>query len=76
MFATRAENASRPGGLWSSMLHLLVEDVPEELALCEFECRRCDCTWGQWLTCERRLQSQKPCPPAPVPSEAALHASA
>lgn len=34
----------------------VVRDVPEDIALCEFDCRRMRCTIGQWATCERRLQ--------------------
>ena len=34
----------------------LVQDVPEEIAACEFECRRTECKQGDWETCERRLR--------------------
>jgi hypothetical protein len=32
-----------------------VQDVPDELALCEFDCRRAQCTSDEWATCERRI---------------------
>jgi hypothetical protein len=33
----------------------IVQYVPEEQALCEFDCRRGQCTQGEWAGCERRL---------------------
>jgi hypothetical protein len=35
---------------------LLIQDVPEEIAACEFECRRTDCRQGEWETCPNRLR--------------------
>ena len=34
-----------------------VECVPEEIALCEFDCRTSKCSAGEWKTCERRIKS-------------------
>jgi hypothetical protein len=34
----------------------VVDDVPEEIAACEFECRKLDCREGDWKTCARRLR--------------------
>lgn len=33
----------------------LVTDVPEDMALCEFDCQRGHCSMDEWATCERRL---------------------
>ncbi len=33
----------------------VMSDVPEELAACEFSCRRTECTHGEWETCPNRL---------------------
>ncbi len=33
-----------------------VQDVPEDIALCEFDCRKPECLVGEWETCERRLR--------------------
>jgi hypothetical protein len=33
----------------------IVKDVPEGDALCEFDCRKGQCTQAEWVTCERRL---------------------
>lgn len=34
----------------------IVQDVPEDAALCEFDCRKEQCTQGEWESCERRLK--------------------
>jgi hypothetical protein len=33
-----------------------VDDVPAEISVCEFECRKLECREGHWETCARRLQ--------------------
>jgi len=33
----------------------LVEAAPEDIAICEFDCRKRQCTQGEWETCERRI---------------------
>ncbi|MGB7934382.1 MAG: hypothetical protein WCH04_19580 [Gammaproteobacteria bacterium] len=38
-------------------LSKLAPEVPEEMAACEFECRKTDCLMGDWLKCERRKQA-------------------
>jgi hypothetical protein len=32
-----------------------VQDAPEDIAPCEFECRRLECRQGEWDACEKRL---------------------
>lgn len=32
-----------------------IQDVPEDTSLCEFDCRKGQCTQGEWESCERRL---------------------
>ena len=34
----------------------IVQDVPQDIALCEFECRKGQCLMGEWESCERRLE--------------------
>jgi hypothetical protein len=34
---------------------LFVQDVPDDIALCEFDCRKQQCTMDEWATCGRRL---------------------
>ena len=33
----------------------IVEEVPAESAVCEFDCRKQQCRFEEWATCERRL---------------------
>ena len=33
----------------------IVQPVPEGSALCEFHCRKQQCTMGEWESCDRRL---------------------
>lgn len=42
---------------WRFLMNHLIQDVPESLALCEFDCRHPDCTPEQWASCERRLRA-------------------
>jgi len=32
-----------------------VQEVPEDVAVCEFDCRKGKCEQGEWEVCERRL---------------------
>jgi hypothetical protein len=41
--------------LWRWVKDQIVQDVPKDNALCEFDCRKEHCTLGEWETCERRL---------------------
>jgi hypothetical protein len=38
------------------LLNEIVQDVPEEVAICEFDCDKQQCTFEKWLYCERRLR--------------------
>jgi hypothetical protein len=53
------ENGRSSGGflnrLQSWLSRQLVQDVPDEVSVCEYECNRTDCRIGQWNTCEKRL---------------------
>jgi len=33
----------------------IVGNVPPETAVCEFDCRKQECRYGEWATCDRRL---------------------
>ena len=33
----------------------IIGDVPEDISLCEFDCRKGQCTQGDWEACGRRL---------------------
>jgi hypothetical protein len=43
---------SRVGERWKAFF---VDDVPDDLALCEFDCRQSQCNQQQWVTCNRRI---------------------
>jgi hypothetical protein len=40
---------------WRSLRQQSVADVPIELELCEFECRKPQCLKDEWEHCQRRL---------------------
>ena len=44
--------------LWQWAKNHIVEEVPANLAICEFQCRREQCTVSYWRTCE--LVGNKP----------------
>ena len=33
----------------------IIAEVPTEVALCEFDCRRNQCSRSEWLSCGRRI---------------------
>ncbi len=41
---------------WQWLMGKLVQDVPSEDAMCEFDCRKRQCKLGQWKNCERRIK--------------------
>ena len=36
-------------------------EVPAHLSYCEFDCRKTDCTTGDWVTCERHICDTQLC---------------
>jgi len=42
-------------GIWRWLRNQIVQDVPEDSALCEFDCRKGQCTTEEWEGCDRRL---------------------
>lgn len=43
----------------------IIQDIPRQLALCEFDCRKTQCTSQEWDTCSCRLHAKaaQPCRP-------------
>jgi hypothetical protein len=41
--------------LWQWVKEQIIQDVPEGVALCEFDCRKQQCRMQEWETCERRM---------------------
>jgi hypothetical protein len=40
--------------IWRWFVDGIVQDVPENVSLCEFDCRKQHCTFNEWAICERR----------------------
>ena len=38
-------------------LRKFAPEVPQEIAACEFDCRKTECLMGHWEQCERRRKS-------------------
>ena len=41
--------------MWSAIENVFVQDVPDDVALCEFDCRKGQCSDEDWASCNRRL---------------------
>lgn len=42
--------------IWRRLCNSLIQDVPPELAACEFSCRKLHCGTSEWATCEHRMK--------------------
>jgi hypothetical protein len=42
--------------MWKYMKRQIVDDVPEAIALCQFDCPKAQCTQDAWRSCERRIR--------------------
>jgi len=42
------------GRLWKFLTRQAVDDVPEDVGICEFDCRKQQCMHDEWASCERR----------------------
>lgn len=41
--------------LWRWIKNQFVQKIPDDIALCEFDCHRKQCTHAEWADCPRRL---------------------
>jgi hypothetical protein len=41
--------------LWQWLKGQIAQDVPDADGLCEYDCRKQQCTEEEWATCERRI---------------------
>ena len=41
--------------LWQRINRTLIQDVPEQDKVCEFDCPHLECAAAKWRTCENRL---------------------
>jgi hypothetical protein len=42
--------------MWQSVMRQIVDDVPEAIAICQFDCDRAKCLLDEGLPCERRIR--------------------
>ena len=56
-------------GLRTSIIELgrwlkaqLIAEVPDDLAICEFECRESECCFDGWANCVRRISHMREVP--------------
>ena len=42
-------------GFFQEIRNQIIQDVPEDIGLCEFDCRTGQCTQDEWESCQRRL---------------------
>jgi hypothetical protein len=42
--------------LWPWFKRQIIDEVPTPDALCEFDCRKPQCTEEEWAACQRRLE--------------------
>src|SRR5208337_587876 len=60
--STPSRSSSR-ASLWHRLKSMQFSEVPREIAICEFDCPRNQCTHGEWATCQRRIQLEALCHP-------------
>ena len=51
-----SQNSGKHLGVWQVVKRQVVGDAPEELGICEFDCRKEQCLQDEWDTCERRIR--------------------
>lgn len=56
MNAPSSQKPSIGRRIWTWITTGWVADVPEDIACCEFNCRKLQCQQGQWETCEYRIR--------------------
>jgi hypothetical protein len=42
--------------LWQFVKSQIITDVPEDLAICQFDCRKGQCMQDEWDQCDRRIR--------------------
>ncbi len=52
---TKEEKAGKLRRLWEWIVGHWVSNVPAEIMVCEFECKKEQCLQGEWDTCEHRI---------------------
>ena len=44
--------------LWQRLKNKIIQEVPEDYGWCEFDCKKLQCSMGDWENCENRLRSK------------------
>lgn len=52
---TQAVRKTLHARIWQWIKDQIVQPVPEQDALCEYDCRKGQCSEGEWADCDRRL---------------------
>ncbi len=63
MSISTSNRSSSRASLWHRLKSLVIAEVPEDVAICEFDCSKNQCTQGEWATCQRRIQLEALCHP-------------
>ncbi len=56
VMAKKDESSQPLQRIWRWFQRQIVQSVPEDTALCEFDCRKQQCTMGEWESCDRRIR--------------------
>jgi hypothetical protein len=56
MLGDSFKRANLFGRIWQYVKRQIVDVVPEDLAMCQFDCRKGQCTQDEWEACERRIR--------------------
>jgi hypothetical protein len=60
--------------LWQRLKRQWITVVPDDIAVCEFDCRKGQCLYDEWDSCERRISKaagelMPPTPPGSPPGK-------
>lgn len=53
-----ADRNQSPKGILQKLWAYFAEDVPAEIARCEFDCPQRECRQGEWAACEKRRSAE------------------
>jgi hypothetical protein len=56
MTETTTEKISWIRQLWERIKSQIIQDVPTENAVCEYDCDKLECSDEKWTDCENRLR--------------------
>jgi len=57
MSASDEKGSGELNSLWQRFRNKIIQEAPEDIQLCEFDCHKLECAMGDWEKCERRLRS-------------------